>query len=75
MESSRDAPSQWSSEPAEAFPALVSGIYSGTAMLNRLLSRTGPRIGAIVTAGPGGLPTDRAGDPTQLGYSYLEARR
>jgi N-methylhydantoinase A/oxoprolinase/acetone carboxylase beta subunit len=51
MESSRDAFSQWSSEPGEAFPAIVSGVNSGTAMLNRLLSRTGRRVGAIVTAG------------------------
>src|SRR5690606_16860427 len=51
MESARDALEQWDSSPEESFPAIASGIYSGTAMLNRLLSRTGRRVGAIVTAG------------------------
>ena len=49
MESARDALEQWDSSPAEAFPRIASGIYSGTAMLNRVLSRTGRNIGAIVT--------------------------
>src|ERR687891_1636407 len=51
MESARDALEQWDSAPEEAFAKIASGIYSGTAMLNRLLSRTGRNIGAIVTAG------------------------
>src|SRR6266511_7384 len=51
MNSSRDALEQWGSSPAESFPRIVSGIFSGTAMLNRLLSRTGRRIGAIVSFG------------------------
>jgi acetone carboxylase, beta subunit len=75
MESSRDALSQWSSEPAEAFPAIVSGIHSGTATLNRLLSRTGSRIAAIVTAGQEDYLRIERGIQTYLGYSYLEARR
>ena len=44
MESARDALKQWDSSPGEAFGAIASGIYSGTAMLNRLLSRHGRRI-------------------------------
>jgi acetone carboxylase, beta subunit len=72
MESSRDALSQWSSEPREAFPAIVSGIYSGTAMLNRLLSRTGRRIGAIVTAGQEDYLRIERGIQTYLGYSYAD---
>src|SRR5207244_6439383 len=46
MASSQDALGQWDSRPEEAFPKIVSGIYSGTAMLNRLLQRQGLRIGA-----------------------------
>src|ERR671933_1160144 len=72
MESSRDALAQWSSEPREAFPAIVSGIYSGTAMLNRLLSRTGRRIGAIVTAGQEDYLRIERGIQTYLGYSYAD---
>jgi acetone carboxylase beta subunit len=51
MESARDALEQWDASPEEAFGRIASGIYSGTAMLNRVLSRSGRRIGAIVTAG------------------------
>jgi len=51
IESARDALEQWDSSPEESFPRIASGIYSGTAMLNRLLSRTGRNVGAIVTAG------------------------
>src|SRR3981189_3612420 len=53
IESARDALEQWDSSPEESFPRIASGIYSGTAMLNRLLSRTGRNVGAIVTAGNG----------------------
>src|SRR3954469_13979444 len=41
MASARDALDQWGSTPEEAFGAVASGIYSGTAMLNRLLARQG----------------------------------
>src|SRR5256885_8386538 len=54
MESARDALEQWDSSPEESFPRIASGIYSGTAMLNRLLSRTGRNIGGVVTAGKEG---------------------
>jgi acetone carboxylase beta subunit len=72
MESSRDALEQWGSTPEEAFPAIASGIYSGTAMLNRLLSRTGRRIGAIVTAGQEDYLELERGIQTYLGYSYAD---
>ena len=49
--SARDGLKYWSMTPEEAFPSMVSGIYSGTAMLNRLLERKGRRIGLIVTKG------------------------
>src|ERR1700726_3177943 len=49
--SARDALGQWDSRPEDGFATIVSGIYSGTAMLNRLLQRQGLRIGCIVTAG------------------------
>ena len=42
MASAADALDQWGSTPAEALPQRwPPGIYSGTAMLNRLLSRAG----------------------------------
>src|ERR671935_1592418 len=48
MDSTRDALGYWEMKPEDALPAMVSGIYSGTAMINRLLERKGRRIGVIV---------------------------
>src|SRR3954462_4818950 len=70
MEPARDALEQWDSIPEESFPRIASGIYSGTAMLNRLLSRTGRNIGAIVTAGNEDYLRGQQGNPTYLGFSY-----
>jgi len=70
MRSSRDALQQWGTTVEEAFPAIRSGVYSGTAMLNRLLSRAGLNVGVIVTAGQeDALRMERA-IQTYLGYSY-----
>ena len=63
---------QWDSTPEESFGAIASGIYSGTAMLNRLLSRKGRRIGAIVTAGQEDYLRIERGIQTYLGYSYSD---
>ena len=72
MRSSEDALEQWESKPAESFPQIVSGIFSGTAMLNRLLSRQGLRIGAIVSAGQEDYLRIERGIQTYLGYSYSD---
>src|SRR4051794_10408618 len=72
MESARDALSQWDATPEGAFPNVASGIYSGTAMLNRLLSRQGLEIGAIVTAGQEDYLRIERGIQTYLGYSYSD---
>jgi N-methylhydantoinase A/acetone carboxylase beta subunit len=72
MESARDALAQWGSTPGEAFGQIASGIYSGTAMLNRLLSRTGRRIGVLVTAGQEDYLRIERGIQTYLGFSYSD---
>jgi acetone carboxylase, beta subunit len=72
MESARDALEQWGSVPEDAFPRIASGIFSGTAMLNRLLSRQGLEIGAIVTAGQEDYLRIERGIQTYLGYSYSD---
>jgi acetone carboxylase, beta subunit len=72
MASARDALSQWDSNPEEGFPPIVSGIYSGTAMLNRLLQRKGLRIGCIVNAGQEDYLRIERGIQTHLGYSYSD---
>jgi acetone carboxylase beta subunit len=72
MQSARDALEQWGSTPESAFPRLASGIYSGTAMLNRLLSRQGRRVGVVVTAGQEDYLELERGIQTFLGYSYAD---
>ena len=72
MNSAKDGLKYWDMTVEEAFPTLQTGIYSGTAMLNRLLERNGRRVGIIVTAGQEDyLRTERA-IQTYLGYSYSD---
>jgi acetone carboxylase, beta subunit len=72
MESARDALEQWGSSPEQAFGGIASGIYGGTAMLNRLLSRQGLRVGAIVSYGQEDYLELERGIQTFLGYSYAD---
>ncbi|HXR29283.1 MAG TPA: hydantoinase/oxoprolinase family protein [Solirubrobacteraceae bacterium] len=72
MASARDALAQWDSTPEQGFPAIVSGIYSGTAMLNRLLQRQGLKIGCIVGAGHEDYLRLERGIQTYLGFSYSD---
>ncbi len=72
MASARDALGQWDSTPEDGFPPIVSGIYSGTAMLNRLLQRQGLKIGCIVNAGHEDYLRLERGIQTYLGYSYSD---
>jgi acetone carboxylase, beta subunit len=72
MASAEDALEQWESTPGEAFPRIVSGIYSGTAMLNRLLQRQGREIGVIVSAGQEDTLRIERGIQTYLGFSYAD---
>src|SRR5947209_2255664 len=72
MDSTRDALRYWDLEPEEALPRIVSGIYSGTAMLNRLLERKGRKVGLIVTAGMEDALRLERGIQTYLGYPYSD---
>ena len=51
LNSSRDALEQWDSTIDDEFPNLLAGVYSGTAMLNRLVSRKGLRVGLVLNKG------------------------
>ncbi len=72
MRSAEDALRQWGTTTEEGFPQIRSGVFSGTAMLNRLLSRTGQRVGAIVTAGQEDVLQMERGIQTRLGLSYAD---
>ncbi len=70
--SARDALAQWGSQPEHGFATIVSGIYSGTAMLNRLLQRQGLKVGCIVNAGHEDYLRLERGIQTYLGTSYSD---
>jgi N-methylhydantoinase A/acetone carboxylase beta subunit len=72
MRSSEDALRYWSLEPGSAFPQIVSGIYSGTAMLNRLLERKGRRVGCIVSGGLEDYFKLERGIQTYLSFPYSD---
>jgi acetone carboxylase beta subunit len=72
MASTRDALAYWDSDPESALPRMVSGIYSGTAMLNRLLERKGRKVGVIVTGGIEDALRLERGIQTYLGYPYSD---
>jgi N-methylhydantoinase A/acetone carboxylase beta subunit len=72
MSSCDDAFRQWQMAPADGFPEIASGIFSGTAMLNRLLSRNGLRVGVITTKGHEDYLKIERGIQTYLGYPYSD---
>ncbi len=72
MASTEDALGLWGLGTEAALSRMVSGIYSGTAMLNRLLERKGRRVGLIVTAGMEDMLRLERGIQTYLGYPYSD---
>lgn len=72
LNSAVDALRYWDMDVRDAFPQLRSGIYSGTAMLNRVLERKGRNVGIIVTAGMEDYLRLERGIQTYLGYSYSD---
>ncbi len=49
--SSQDALSHWKSDISKVYPELVTCVYSGTAMLNRVVQRRGMEVGLICNKG------------------------
>jgi acetone carboxylase, beta subunit len=72
MDSTVDALSQWGTDTATAFPSIVSGVFSGTAMLNRLLERKGSRVGCLVSGGLEDYLRLERGLQTWLGMTYAD---
>lgn len=72
MRSAEDALGQWGLDLDAGFPSIRSGIFSGTAMLNRLLSRSGLAVGCITTAGHEDYFVHERGIQTYLGYPYSD---
>jgi len=72
LNSARDALSQWDTKIEEEFPKLLAGVYSGTAMLNRLVSRVGRRVGLVANKGMEDNHRMGRGLQSFLGYSYSD---
>lgn len=51
LESSIDALALWQRKVEDVYPEMVTGVYSGTAMLNRVVQRKGMKVGLIVNKG------------------------
>ncbi len=62
----------WGLDQRSALPSLQASIYSGTAMLNRLLSRTGRPTGLITTKGLEDTLRMERGVQVWLGKSYVD---
>ncbi len=73
VESSIDALHLWERKIEDVFPELVTSVYSGTAMLNRVLQRKGMKVGLIVNRGMEDFHRMGRGIQCYLGYS-LEDR-
>ncbi|MCD6725871.1 MAG: hydantoinase/oxoprolinase family protein [Solirubrobacteraceae bacterium] len=72
LASTDDALAQWGTTAEQAFPSIVSGVFSGTAMLNRLLERKGLQVGCIVSAGLEDYLRLERGLQTWLGMTYSD---
>ncbi len=70
--SAEDALSLWNMKVEDAFPQLLTGVYSGTAMLNRLVSRKGRKVGLIVNRGLEDFHRMGRSIQSYLGYSYSD---
>lgn len=72
INSARDAMNYWGLTVEEGFPQLRTGIFSGTAMLNRLLERKGRRVGVLVSGGMEDYLRQERAIQTYLGYSFAD---
>ena len=72
INSAKDALGQWGTTVDNEFPNLLAGVYSGTAMLNRLVSRVGLRVGLILNKGMEDSHRMGRGVQSHLGYSYAD---
>lgn len=73
IKSSQDALEDWNLNVEEGFPNLVSTVYSGTAMLNRLVERESEvDVGILITGGMEDTLRMGRGRQSYTGYSYSD---
>ncbi|MDX6622985.1 MAG: acetone carboxylase, beta subunit [Solirubrobacterales bacterium] len=71
-DSAEDALGLWNIPTQQGFGEVVSGVFSGTSMLNRLLERKGQRVGVMVTRGQEDALRFERGIQTWLNLSYAD---
>src|SRR5699024_5165479 len=70
VESAHDATNIWGLDTQKTFEELQIVLYSGTGMLNTLLSRTGQKLGLLITKGMEDAVLMGRGMQSWAGYSY-----
>lgn len=70
MNSSKDALAHWGLGIDEVYRSLVTAVFSGTAMLNRVVQRKGLRVGLIVNRGTEDHHRMGRAVQSHLGYAY-----
>lgn len=70
--SSRDALAHWKREVDEVYPELLTCVYSGTAMLNRVVQRKGLDVGLMVNKGFEHVHSMGRAIQSYLGYALEE---
>ncbi|HSD49563.1 MAG TPA: hydantoinase/oxoprolinase family protein, partial [Actinomycetota bacterium] len=70
MESSKDALAHWGLGVDEVYRSLVTAVFSGTAMLNRVVQRKGLKVGLIVNRGTEDHHRMGRAVQSHLGYAY-----
>ncbi|WQU36923.1 hydantoinase/oxoprolinase family protein [Helicobacter pylori] len=70
--SSQDALSHWKSDVNKVYPELVTCVYSGTAMLNRVVQRRGMEVGLICNKGFEQMHSMGRALQSYLGYALEE---
>jgi len=62
----------WEKEAKDVLPGVLTAIYSGTAMLNTILTRAGKRVGIIITKGFEDSLLHERGGGAHAGYGYQD---
>lgn len=70
LESSREGLGHWGLSLEDALASIQTGVYSGTAMLNRVVQRKGLRTGLIVNAGMEDFHRMGRAIQAYLGFAY-----
>ncbi|AHN39015.1 hydantoinase/oxoprolinase family protein [Helicobacter pylori] len=70
--SSQDALSHWKSDVDKVYPELITCVYSGTAMLNRVVQRRGMEVGLICNKGFEQMHSMGRALQSYLGYALEE---